>query len=147
MGNKEKITRLKDALNTIEELAPKMHSVLKKGFYVITCKKRTDLEQIESAVKIYLHAKGIHLTPRVIQLLVMFVKYDTSTASRKRISRQIDMTRVAINQNVIALKKAGLIKYPYSDSKKSIVHKDLINLKKYIMDNNKDDILVSYVDG
>ena len=145
MDKKEKISRLKEALNTIQELAPRMYSVFKKGFYVITCEKRTDLEQIESAVKIYLHAKGIHLTPRVIQLLVMFVKYDTSTTSRKKISRQIDMTRVAINQNVIALKKAGLIKYPYADSKKSVVHKDLINLKKYIIDNNKDDILVSYV--
>jgi hypothetical protein len=147
MKKQEEREELQAALATIEKLAPKIYSVLKKGFYRIVCDRRTDLEQIGSAVKIYLHAKGIHLTPRVIELLVMFVKYDTSTASRKKIARQINMTRVAINQNVIALKKAGLIIYPYEDTKKSVVHEDLIKLKKYIIDNNKSDILVTYVDN
>ena len=144
MSKKDNAKRLKEALNTIEELYNPFYKVIETGFYRIVCKRRTDLEQIESAVKIYLHAKGIHLTPRVIQLLIMFVKYDTSTESRKKISRQIKMSRVAINQNVIAIRKAKLIKYPYEDAKKSIVHEDLIALKKYIIDKGKDDILIAY---
>lgn len=144
MSKKEDVKRLKEALNTIEELYKPFYNVIETGFYRIICKKRTDLEQIESAVKIYLHAKGIHLTPRVIELLIMFVKYDTSTESRKKISRQIKMSRVAINQNVIAIRKAGLIRYPYEDAKKSIVHEDLKNLRKYIMDKGKNDILIAY---
>ena len=143
MTNKEKVIKIKNALKTLKELAPNMFPT---EFYRIKCPRKTDLEQIESAVKIYLHAKGIHLTPRVIQLLVMFVKYDTSTTSRKKISRQIKMTRVAINQNVIALKKAGLIIYPYSDTKKSVVHKDLLRLKEYVTQGTKDNILITYVD-
>jgi len=144
MDKEEKIKKLKDALSVIEEHAPAMYSTLKRGFYRIACTRRTDLDQMTSAVKIYLHAKGIHLTPRVIQLLTMFVLHDTSTESRKIISRKIEMSRVAINQNVISLKREGLIKYPYEDGKKSVVHEDLINLKKYIVDGKKEDILITY---
>ena len=146
MTKEEKVEKLKDALKTIEELHPNMFNAIRVGFYRIKCKKRTDLEQIESAVKIYLHAKGIHLTPRVIELLIMFVKYDTSTESRKKISRQINMSRVAINQNVIAIRREGLIVYPYADAKKSVVNSDLKRLKEYIIDKNKSDILITYVD-
>ena len=138
-------TRLKEALSVVEELLPDFYNILKKGFYRVHCERETDVKQIESAVKIYLHAKGIHLTPRVIELLVMFVKHDTSTKSRKKIARQIKMSSVAINQNVMALKKAGLVIYPYKDTKKSVIHKDLIKLKEYIIDRNKTDILVTYV--
>ena len=142
--SEEDKSRLTDALKVVEELAPKFYSILKKGCYEISCKKNTDHKQIESAVKIYLHAKDVHLTPRVIQLLVMFVKYDTTTKSRKKISKEIKMSAVAINQNVMALKKEGLVVYPYEDTKKSFVHNDLLKLKGYIMDRGKTDLLITY---
>lgn len=137
--------RLKEALEVLKELAPKMYEVLEEGFYVINCKKDDDVEQIESAVKIYLYAKGIDLTPRAIQLLTMFVKYGTSTKARKMISKTIKMTGGTINQNASNLKKAGVLVYPYEDSKKSIVDPNLMKLKPYVLNGAKNsNILIKY---
>ncbi len=136
--------RLKRAMNTMKELAPKMYGILEEGFYVINCKKKSPLEQIRSAVKIYLYAKTIKLTPRATELLVMFVKYDTSTASRKKIRRQIDMTAGTLNQNASNLRKAGILLYPYQDSKKSVIDPNLVALKKYMVQKRNGNILVKY---
>ena len=141
--SKNNIEQLK---NNLKKSSPDMYSVFEQGFFPIKCQRKSDIEQIESVVKMYLHSKNIHLTPRVIELLTMFVKYDTSTDSRKKISRQINMSRVAINQNVMALKKAELIIYPYDDTKKSVIHNDLLILKKYITKPGKTNILIRYTD-
>lgn len=144
MGNKDG-ERLKKAFDTLKELAPKIFTTLKEGFYVVNCPKRNDIEQIESAVEIYLYAKGINITPRARQLLVGYVKYGTSTESRKKIRRQIDMTSGTLNQNTSSLKKAGLVVYPYKDSKKSYVEPELVKLKDYMIGSNKKgNLLIRY---
>lgn len=141
----ERKEKLKSALTTIKELAPKMYNILREGFHVLVCEQKTDIEQIESVVKMYLYAKNIDLAPRVTELLIWFVKYDTSTKSRKIISRQISMTGGTINQNASKLKKAGLILYPYEDSKKSVVEPALIKLRDYILDPKKgNNVLVRF---
>ncbi|MCB1711371.1 MAG: hypothetical protein KDH96_02465 [Candidatus Riesia sp.] len=142
--NQQEKDKLKEAFETIKNLAPNIYKILDEGFYVINCDKKSDIEQIESVIKIYLHAKGIKLTPRAIELLVMYVKYDTSSESRKKIRRQIKMTAGTLNQNTSSLKRAGILKYPYKDSKKSEVDPALVRLREYMNKPKKGNILIKY---
>lgn len=143
----EEREELKKAFTTIKKLAPKVYKTLEEGFYIVNCPKRNDIEQIESAVEIYLYAKGISITPRATQLLVGYVKYGTSTESRKKIRRQIKMTSGTLNQNTSSLKKAGLIIYPYKDSKKSHVEPQLLKLREYMTNSTKKgNLLIRYND-
>lgn len=144
--DKKDSAELKRALGSIERLAPKLYGVIKNSFYIINCKKRTDIEQIKSVTKIYLYAKGISLTPRATELLIMFIKYDTGTESRKKIRRQINMTPGTLNQNASNLKKAGVLIYPYADSKKSVIDPALIKLREYIVKGTNSNILIKYND-
>jgi DNA-binding MarR family transcriptional regulator len=145
MENKDR-EEVKQAFATIKRLAPKIYKTLQEGFYVVNCPKRNDIEQIESAVEIYLYAKGINITPRARQLLVGYVKYGTSTEARKKIRRQINMTAGTLNQNTSSLKKAGLIIYPYKDSKKSYVVTQLVKLREYMISKGrkKGNLLIRY---
>lgn len=143
----DKKKRLEEALGVIRELSPRMFEVMRDGFHVLNCTRQESISQVEMVVKMYLHAKNIDLTPRVIKLLAWFVMYGTSTQARKKISRQIDMTGGTINQNASKLKREGLLVYPYDDSKKSIVDPALIKLKDYVMDpKKKGSILVKFND-
>ena len=142
--SQQKLERLREAFKTLKELAPEAYNLLQEGFYVINCKKRSDIEQIKSVVKIYLHAKGIKLTPRATELLVMYVKYDTSTESRKKIRRQINMTAGTLNQNTSSLKKKEVLIYPHKDGKKSEVDPALIRLREYMVNRGKGNILIKY---
>lgn len=135
---------LKKALEVIKEVAPSLYNLLKGGIHEINLDKMDDSDKIKSAVKIYLNAKNIVLAKKVVDLLVMYVKYDTSTESRAKISNEIKMSRGTINQNTTKLKTAGVIVYPYDDSKKSKIHPDLEKLKDFILVKEKNNILIKY---
>ena len=100
-----------------------------------------EVDRLTAAIKMYLDANNIDVAPRKLQLLVQLVKYDTSTASRKRISKQIKMSGVSINQNFMHLHNAGLIVYPYSDSKKSKVIPELQKIGNWVMKGKKNIVI------
>jgi len=140
----EKKERLENALKDLKELAPDMYALLSKGFYKVLCNKTNDVEKIQRIIDIYLSAKGIKVTPRPKELLVMYLKYDTSTKSREKISKIMKMERGNINVNTQLLAKLNLIVYPYPDTKKSKVTEDLLRLKDYMMKEGEKNILISY---
>lgn len=144
MTNEEKSIKIKQAFQTLKELVPNVYSMFDEGMHVFNTEPMNAVEQIQSAVKVYLHSKNIHLSKRSIELLVMFVQHDTSTKSREKISRKIKMSRGTINQNVSSLKKEGVLIYPFEDSKKSVVDPELIKIKNFILRKNNKNIVIRY---
>lgn len=145
---KSEITKedIKEALDILSVVSPQIPKLITDGFYKLECDKTNDIEKISRIVEIYLAAKSIKVTTKPKELLIWFLKEGTGTAARKKIGKNFKpiMQSTTLNQHALTLSRLGLIVYPYTDTKKSKVHPDLIKLRDYALKKGVKNILVEY---
>lgn len=146
--DKRNITKedVDNALELLGGVSPQIPKLITNGFYKLECDKTNDIEKISRIVEIYLAAKAIKVTNKPKELLIWYLKKGTSTKARKEIGKLMkpQMQSTTINQHTLTLSRLGLLVYPYTDTKKSKVHPDLIKLKEYALKDGIKNILVEY---
>lgn len=146
---KSEITKkdIEQALDLLGTVNPQIPKLIINGFYKLECNKTNDIEKISRIVEIYLAAKSIKVTNKPKELLIWYLKKGTDTKSRKEIGKLMKpmMYPTTINQHTLTLKRLGLIVYPYTDTKKSKVHPDLVKLRDYVLKKGIKNILVEYI--
>lgn len=114
------------------------------GYYKIETQRLSEMDEILRCIKLYVILKDIKkLTGRKLEVLSYYLKFGYSKKTKKDVIKGIKITDSNLNNINHELRKMGVInKVGYNQSANE-VNKDLLEFKKFIVDNKGSYVLIN----
>lgn len=113
------------------------------GHYKIETNRLSEMDEILRCIKLYVILKDIKkLTGRKLEVLSYYLKFGYSKETKKDIIKGIKITDSNLNNINHELRKMGVINSVGYNQSANEVNKELLEFKKFIVDNKGNYVLI-----
>ena len=141
--NKEEIEKSLDVIGTY---FGSIKDACVDGFYEIETNRLSRIEEIIRCIKLYVILKGIKkLTGRKLEVLAYYLQDGFSKDTKKDIINLVGITDSNLNNINHELRKMGVIQRVGYNNSNNEVNPDLLQFKKFIIDDRKNFVLINLV--
>lgn len=135
--------KIEKSLEVIGQYFGDVKRACTNGYYKIETKRLVEIEEILRCIKIYVILKDIKkLTGRKLEVLAYYLAYGYSKETKKDVIRNIKITDSNLNNINHELRKMGVINSVGYNQSANEVNSDLLEFKKFIVDNKGDYVLI-----
>lgn len=132
------------SLDVLGEYLPDIKNAVLNSYYSIDTKRLDNIKEIKRCIKIYSIFNDIQdLTGRKIEVLSYYLLYGFNKDTKKDIIENINITANNLNNINHELRKLGFIRRSGYNKRNNEVNPDLLDFKKFIVDNKKSYILIN----
>lgn len=135
--------RIVDSLDVVGEYFGDVKEACLKGYYKIDTQRLNEMEEILRCIKLYVILKDIKkLTGRKLEVLSYYLKFGYSKKTKKDIIKNIRITDSNLNNVNHELRKMEVINSVGYNQSTNEVNKELLEFKKFIVDNKGSYVLI-----
>lgn len=134
---------IENSLETVGKFFEDIKEACLDGHYKIETKRLSEMDEILRCIKTYVILKDIKkLTGRKLEVLSYYLKFGYSKKTKKDIIKGINITDSNLNNINHELRKMGVINSVGYNQSANEVNKELLEFKKFIVDNKGSYVLI-----
>lgn len=135
---------IEESLDTIGRYFGDIKDACLEGYYNIETERLSNVDEVLRCIKLYVILKDIKkLTGRKLEVLAYYLLYGYSKKTKKHIIANIKITDSNLNNINHELRKMGVINSVGYNQSANEVNKDLLEFKKFIVDNKGSYVLIT----
>lgn len=135
--------KIEESLEVVGNIFGDVKEACIDGFYKIETKRLNEMDEILRCIKLFVILKDIKkLTGRKLEVLAYYLLYGYSKKTKKDVIKGIKITDSNLNNINHELRKMGVINSVGYNQSTNEVNKDLLEFKKFIVDNKGNYVLI-----